>query len=271
MKNYNDLYSNDNNKKNLNIFSLNPNNQTYSHNKTTLYDALQSNILIAVLLFLLGFIGPSLVQLVLQEILENSSFSKIMLEFLCIFIPYIVTFTVMLTVILSIPFLRKNLIHHQFSQKSYLFLFTFLCLIIFYLGNIFISVVTSYFTPNSNNNQDAIEGYIYFSPLLSTIMTVIFAPLVEEITYRASIFAFFGHKHKYAALVVSSIFFAFIHFDFTTIGTSECANEIINIFSYLFAGFFFGYTYLRSESILSNMTLHAINNLIASLLIISTL
>jgi len=269
MKNYNDLYSNNNNKKSLNFFSLNPNNQTYSHNKTTIYDALENNILLAVLLFVLGFIGPSIVGFVVENIIEDS-YSKLMSEFLCNFIPYIITFTIMLTIILSIPYLRKSLFNHQFSQRSYLTLFTFLCLIIFYMGNIFISLVTSCFTTNSNNNQNAIEDLLYLSPLLTTIMTVIFAPLVEEITYRASLFAFFGHKHKYAALIVSSILFAFIHFDFRTIGKPTFVNEVINIFSYLFAGFFFGYTYLRSENIFSNMTLHAVNNLVASLLIISS-
>lgn len=272
MKNYNDLYSNNNsnNKKSLNLLSLNPNNQTFSHSKTTIFDALQNNILIAVLLFVLGFLGPSIISIIVNEIIKDT-YSVFMSNFLLNFIPYILTFTAMLAIILSVPYLRKNIFNHQFSQRSYLALFTFICLIIFYIGNILISVVTSYFTTRSNNNQNSIEDLIYLSPLLTTIMTVVFAPVVEEMTYRASLFAFFGHKHKYAALVTSSILFALIHFDFTTIGKPDFINEIANIFSYLFAGFFFGYAYLRSENIVSNIALHATNNLVASLIIISNL
>lgn len=97
---------------------------------------------------------------------------------------------------------------------------------------------------------------------LMIVNVVIFAPIIEELIFRKAFFSLI--KNKWVALVVSSLVFGLIHV------TSEPSIQllIINIIPYAVMGVVFGYAYIRSdENILIPISIHALSNLLATILI----
>ena len=81
------------------------------------------------------------------------------------------------------------------------------------------------------------------------LVSVVFAPIFEEILCRGIILGSFRSKYGiFAAWIWSSLFFGVIH------------AEPAAIFSATISGLVLGYAYIRSNSIFSAIILHALNN-----------
>lgn len=114
----------------------------------------------------------------------------------------------------------------------------------------------------SNDNQNAVDSLITQMPVLSFFMVVIFAPLVEEITYRLGLTGIFKNKNKIVALIISSVIFGLIHFNFMS---EDMKTELIALPSYIISGVVLGLAYLNEDSLATSITAHLTNNLIAFL------
>lgn len=76
------------------------------------------------------------------------------------------------------------------------------------------------------------------------------APIYEELFYRRIIFTRFKERYGLIkAMIFSSLFFAFGHFDFS-----------VNLLSFFLAGLIFSYIYYKTNSILTVILLHAFCN-----------
>jgi membrane protease YdiL (CAAX protease family) len=88
------------------------------------------------------------------------------------------------------------------------------------------------------------------------LVSVIFAPIFEEILCRGIILESFRAKYGiWAAWLCSSLFFGVIH------------GEVAALFSASVLGLILGYAYIRTNSIFSAIILHALNNGLALALI----
>lgn len=117
-----------------------------------------------------------------------------------------------------------------------------------------------------NDNQAAIELMTRVVPVPMFIMTVIFAPICEEITYRLGLFNVLRRKNRWLAYVCASLIFAFIHFTIPEKGetfNANLANEFWNIPSYIVSGVILCRAYEKHQSIATSMIAHAINNFVA--------
>lgn len=275
MKLYEEPNNNQVNKNFLGVFSLNEDNNGYfSHESPTLNDVLSKNRIIAIALLLLGVVGLSMFAALVQCFIESSNLSKVDANAICLFSAYASIFAIDLIIICCNKNLRQALFSHLFDNIKTMIVFIIICFAAFNFLNYIVSIITNYFTTSSNNNQSEIVALYNSSTrnaILASIMTIVFAPFVEEVTYRVSIFALFKNnkKSKLLAACISSFIFALIHFNFMAVGSEELLNELANLPSYLVAGFAFGYCYLRSENIFTNMSLHIINNLLATIFILS--
>lgn len=116
---------------------------------------------------------------------------------------------------------------------------------------------------DNNDNQELIEQAIFAYPVLSFLMTCIFAPIAEELTYRVGLFGGIAKHNKTLGYVVAVLFFGLIHFNFAS---ENMANELLNLPSYLFAGFMLAFTYGKNGDISSSMVAHAFNNTLSFVL-----
>ena len=132
-------------------------------------------------------------------------------------------------------------------------------------GSIIVSLVVSNIAAllgvsiESNENQQSIEASALSMPVLTALMTVIFAPVTEELGYRFGIFGGIHKYNRYAAYIVTSIIFALIHFNLN----NNIVNELLNLPTYIFAGFWLCFAYEKSGSIVTSITAHMTNNLVS--------
>ena len=128
----------------------------------------------------------------------------------------------------------------------------------------FLVIVAQFFLPNDTSvNQQAAEQLTHNQPLFSFFMVVIFAPLTEELTFRGMLARYVfpqqdNVKQTALFLLVSSIIFALVHFP----GTPQ------QFLVYASLGFSLGLAYISKGGLAYSIALHALNNLIAFLMIV---
>ena len=89
------------------------------------------------------------------------------------------------------------------------------------------------------------------------ITTIASAPILEELLCRGFLFGTFNRRWGVGvSILLSALFFGLIHFDLATAVVATMA------------GIIFGVLYVRTFSIFASMTVHAINNALAFMLIV---
>ncbi|MPN16891.1 hypothetical protein SDC9_164238 [bioreactor metagenome] len=126
------------------------------------------------------------------------------------------------------------------------------------MGISLLSIGIVYFTfPNMLNKllseSSVSEVSTYSGLFISMLITVVGAPIMEELFFRAIIFKRVSRKFNiYIGMVISSLVFGFLHIELAIIGA-----------------FIFGIAccilYMKYKNILISMTVHFFNNLIAFL------
>ena len=125
-------------------------------------------------------------------------------------------------------------------------------------------IVAENFLPNDPSfNQQAMEKLAQDQPLFTFFMAVVFAPLTEELTFRGMLARFVfpqqdNVKKTALFLLVSSLIFALVHFPGTP----------LQFLVYASLGFSMGLAYINKGGLAYSMGLHALNNLIAFLMIV---
>lgn len=255
-----------------------------------------------IVFFLIGFLGLNIISVIVSIVIQSipgmlvrtengylkvTSLASALVNFL--------TYALLVIIFLLFLFLDKRGNYRRYfasytHPKSYLFAFVGL-LAIFLMQKLFSVCYDRIPFYSSNDNQTSLESLSHSYPALLFFMTVFFAPFCEELTYRVGLLDAIGNKYKYRwlGIVLSAIFFGFIHFDFSAItdywqilaDSESTASEItkamqsvqiefLNLPIYVLSGFFLGLTYALSGEIASSTTAHMVNNLIGFLAIIIT-
>ena len=124
------------------------------------------------------------------------------------------------------------------------------------------SLISIFHTASDNTNQAAAVLISKNYPLIAFFVLGLFGPICEELTYRVGLYSFLRRINKYLAFAVTIIVFAFIHFDFTAIGTPDIVEELWSLPSYLVAGFILTLAYEHRGPACS-MTAHILYNIFA--------
>lgn len=165
------------------------------------------------------------------------------------------------------PIIKKDLKNFAQNQGFY-WKWTGLGILIMYGGIIIASIIVSILTfwidsGGTSENQEVINTIMKSGGLnlvLISVMTVILAPILEELIFRKALFGFFKHN-TIKAVIITSIIFASIHVvpACLTIMLEIIAKnarwidlytEFVYIFSYLGQAFAISYVYHKSMVIL---------------------
>ena len=125
-------------------------------------------------------------------------------------------------------------------------------------------IVVENFLPNDPSaNQQMVDQLAQEQPLFTFFMAVVFAPLTEELTFRGMLARFVfpqqdNVKKTAIFLLVSSLIFALVHFPGTP----------LQFLVYASLGFSMGLAYISKGGLAYSIALHALNNLIAFLMIV---
>ncbi|MEG2609460.1 MAG: CPBP family intramembrane glutamic endopeptidase [Bacilli bacterium] len=142
---------------------------------------------------------------------------------------------------------KKN--NQQYFKKY--FKNWFLILILMAVTNAIIMFINKGNTPN---NQDAINDMFKNMPIYTFIVSVMLAPVVEELVFRFSLRNIFNNKILF--ILLSGIVFGSFH----VIGSFETALDLLYIIPYSIPGIIFAYTYVKSKNIFVPMWLHFCHN-----------
>lgn len=138
------------------------------------------------------------------------------------------------------------------------------------LASIAINIVLVYVfkMTESSDNQQMVESMVNDLPLAMLAVTVLFAPLIEEIVFRGGLYL--GVKSKVGelwAVLISSVSFGAIH---VVVQVAQSGNiiDLLYILPYASMGFFMVKSVKDTDSLWGGILIHFINNLIATLIII---
>ena len=127
-------------------------------------------------------------------------------------------------------------------------------------------LVTVLFPDFANLNDSALMDILGDYPLLMLLSTVVLAPVAEELLYRGLVFGWLREKNAILAYVLSALFFSGIHV-LQYIGAYSAAHVLVALVLYLPAGLCFAWAYQHSGTILTPIIIHAVNNLLAFLVL----
>ena len=100
-------------------------------------------------------------------------------------------------------------------------------------------------------NEAAIRNLSIAFPLYTIIITILFAPIIEELIFRFSLRKLFGTL-DWVYIICSGLIFGLLHVLF--------GNDYIYLISYSIPGCIFAYAYVKEKNIIVPIILHAINN-----------
>ena len=153
---------------------------------------------------------------------------------------------------------KKN---HKYYFKNYFYLW-FILLGLMMFSNLIVSGIVG---TETSANEEAINTMFKVSPLYIYLSAVVYAPIVEELTFRLAIRKLF--KNDYLFIAVSGISFGLLH----VIG-SPTILEYLYIIPYAIPGFIFAYILVKTKNIFNTIGLHFIHNgIMMSLQIIASL
>lgn len=116
----------------------------------------------------------------------------------------------------------------------------------------------SLFGTESTKNQDIINTMYSAGWIVSMIISVFFAPIVEEIIFRYIIMGdLLKNKKTISRILISALIFGALHLD---------RISVLAFLPYFAAGLLLGYIYAKTQSITACISAHIFNNLMCMLI-----
>ena len=115
---------------------------------------------------------------------------------------------------------------------------------------------------NTSNNQESINTMFKELPLLTLVLTCLYAPFVEESLFRLNLSKLINNKKMF--IILSGFIFGFLH----VIGQFSNIKEFLYVFQYSALGIYLAKTYKESNNIFVSISIHFMQNFLAAILIL---
>lgn len=164
------------------------------------------------------------------------------------------------TLFLVWPLIRESF--NAFLKHPFVHLGTIaLYLPMMLLASVAVNSLAAFFsTQDQSTNQSAIVTYFTEIPWLILFQALVYAPIVEEITYRGLFYRIIGRHSRMTALILSSALFGLAHVSDALLSGNFA--DLWYLPTYILLGYFLAKAYERSKSLFTPMTLHFLNNLV---------
>lgn len=135
-------------------------------------------------------------------------------------------------------------------------------LAVMYASNLAIAGIKYFISGNVSvaENEELIRETLTKAPIYTFIAAAIFAPIVEELTFRKSLRKIFSNKMLF--IVVSSLIFGGLHV-FTANAT---LIDLLYLIPYCAPGVAFAYILVKTDNIFNTISLHLFHNSILMIL-----
>lgn len=177
---------------------------------------------------------------------------------------YLILYEIGLTLIIVYIY-RKDFIPNlkEFFKNIKKFLKKYIKYWFIMLGLMVLSnyIITMFTTTNISQNQQSIIETLTEAPIYMICITVVVAPILEELVFRLSFRKMFAHT-DILFIFFSGLFFGMMH----TLGGLENLIDLLFIIPYSIPGFIFAYLYAKTKNIFIPISLHCLHNSIMLLL-----
>lgn len=169
-------------------------------------------------------------------------------------------------ILLNVFIFRKDIIRDLKYFKEYFKEYNSLVLRTYLksLAVIFIlSLSIRLYTGISNaTNQETIVDMLKGRTLYTSILTIIYAPIIEEILFRGYFRKIINNKYLF--ILLSGFIFGILH----VIDDYKTISELLYIFTYGSLGCFLAYIYYKTNNICCNIYFHFLQNFISVVLLL---
>ena len=114
---------------------------------------------------------------------------------------------------------------------------------------------------NTSNNQETINGMFNELPIVTLLLTSLYAPFVEETLFRFNLSKLISNKKLF--IILSGFIFGFLH----VVGQASNIKEFLYVFQYSVLGIYLAKTYKESNNIFVTISMHFMQNFLAAMLI----
>ena len=222
-------------------------------------------------IFLYDLIWPYLVIIAMQIVLGNSYSTYVENNYYTMSI-ILMIFTSIVTLAISLLIASPKLLISEYKMfkdaKDIKFILK--CLGVMILANFVYNLLILALGVNpsgGNANQNIVLEMIDNAPVLSFISMVIFAPILEEITYRYFLYGGIAKYNRKWAIILSGFVFMCVH---ATASFSkenvDIVRELILLPPYMFSGVVLAYAYDKTDNLATSTCIHSLNNLISFIL-----
>lgn len=170
---------------------------------------------------------------------------------------YLIIYEIMVIAIMLLIFNKKIvkdfkdiLINHKEYYSKY-FKYYLIGLAIMLISN---SIIIYIFESGMSSNEEAIRGLFKVSPLYIYFSSVIYAPIVEELTFRQGIRNIMGKNILF--ILVSGLLFGGLH----VITDVNSLVDLLYIIPYSSLGIVFAYMLYKTDNIFVSMGFHFMHN-----------
>lgn len=149
--------------------------------------------------------------------------------------------------------IKENLKDFFKDIKGYLkkyIKYWFILLILMYISNFIIFL----FHNNIAKNEEAVRSLINSYPIYTFILSVILAPIMEELIFRKTFKKLFTSDILY--IIMSGLAFGTMH----VISDFSSLMDLLYIIPYSIPGFIFAYIFIKSKNIFVPISIHFIHN-----------
>jgi len=232
-------------------------------------EGLNSTVLIILLGLAALFIFPSFCFIFLTLVFPKVDQS--LMEYIAYFFGY-GGYIAILFFLLKKERVKKMLKGFNASNVKFALIFA----LILFLASIFTTSLCQFIFGNvdSNANQESLDAGMLKYPLIVSLFSVVFAPIVEELVFRFSIFRPIAKKSKVIAYIISVLTFAGIHF-FSSLSVlamnidelgkdaaySIFFSDLKTLPIYIVAAFVLTLSYDLNKNISTNIMIHGFYNL----------
>lgn len=132
---------------------------------------------------------------------------------------------------------------------------------VMFITNALLGGLVTLFISGESANEAAISQQAQSNFALIAITTIILAPLVEELFFRGIIFRSFSKYNVVLGVVVSSLFFGFVHI-YQALFAGD-VSQLYYLIQYGGMGLVLAWVYVTRRNILSAVFVHLLNNAVS--------
>lgn len=136
---------------------------------------------------------------------------------------------------------------------------------VMFITNSLLGGLVTLFISNESANEAAITQQAQSNFALIAVTTIILAPVVEELFFRGIIFRSFSRYNVVLGMVVSSLFFGFVHVYQALLAGD--VSQLYYLIQYGGMGLVLAWVYVIRRNILSAIFVHLLNNAISMVIL----